>query len=96
MNMTAHLRIRRAFATAVALVIGGSSSVLACPLCFGAEETGIVDATRWGILALLGITLLVQGAFVAFFVYLRQRAKRIADLDLDIEWSQLQGGASRS
>ena len=87
--------LKRTFATA-AVVIGGGSSVLACPLCFGAEETGVVDATRWGILALLAITLLVQGAFVAFFIYLRQRAKRIADLDIDIEWSQLQGGASRS
>src|SRR6187200_3613121 len=26
---------RRAFATAAAVVIGGSASVLACPLCFG-------------------------------------------------------------
>jgi hypothetical protein len=84
------------WATAGTVVIFGSSSVLACPLCFGAEETGVVDATRWGILALLAITLLVQGAFVAFFLYLRARAKRIADLDIDIEWSQLQGGASRS
>jgi hypothetical protein len=37
----------------------------------------------------------VQGAFAAFFFYLRKRAKRIADIDLDTEWSQLQGGASR-
>lgn len=79
-----------------AVLIGGSASVLACPLCFGAEETGVVDATRWGVFALLGITLLVQGAFAAFFFYLRRRAKQMADLDLDIEWSQLQGGASRS
>jgi hypothetical protein len=96
MNMTARLRMRRLCATAAAVVIGGSASVLACPLCFGAEETGVVDATRLGVLALLGITLLVQGGFVAFFLYLRKRAKYIEDIDLDIEWSKLQGGASRS
>ncbi|MEQ1910450.1 MAG: hypothetical protein ABMA15_16635 [Vicinamibacterales bacterium] len=56
----------------------------------------MVDATRWGILALLAVTLVVQGAFAGFFLYLRNRAKRIADMDLDIEWSELQGGASRS
>jgi hypothetical protein len=56
----------------------------------------MVDGTKLGILALLAITLLVQGAFAGFFLYLRQRAKRIADLDLDIEWSKLQGGASRT
>jgi hypothetical protein len=89
--------IKRAFMT-VALLIGGSSSVLACPVCFlaGAEETSIIDATKLGILALLGVTLAVQGAFVGFFFYLRQRAKHVADVDLDVEWSELQGGASRS
>jgi hypothetical protein len=45
---------------------------------------------------LLAITLAVQGAFVGFFLYLRQRAKRIADIDLETEWSELQGGASRT
>jgi hypothetical protein len=83
--------ISRAFTTAAAVVIGGSSSVFACPLCFGAEESSIVDATRLGILALLTITLVVQGGFLAFFLYLRKRAKLIADADLDTEWSQLQG-----
>ena len=91
-----HLGIRRAVTTAAAVVIGGSSSVLACPVCFGALETTMVDGTKLGILALLAVTLAVQGAFVGFFLYLRQRAKRIADIDLDTEWSELQGGASRT
>jgi hypothetical protein len=87
--------IARVLMTAVAVVIGGSSSVLACPMCFGAHETSLVDGTKLGILALLGITLSVQGGFVGFFLYLRRRAKRIADIDLETEWSELQGGASR-
>jgi hypothetical protein len=86
----------KVFATAAAIVIFGSSSVFACPVCFGAEEGSIIDGTRLGILVLLGITLAVQGAFVGFFLYLRQRAKRIADIDLESEWSELQGGASRT
>jgi heme/copper-type cytochrome/quinol oxidase subunit 2 len=90
--------IARVLAMAAAIVIGGSSSVLACPVCFsaGAEETHLIDGTKLGILALLGVTLAVQGAFLSFFLYLRRRAKRIADIDLDTEWSQLQGGASRT
>ena len=90
-----HLGIRRAFTTAAAVMIGGSSSVFACPVCFGAAETSMIDGAKLGVLALLAITLAVQGGFVAFFLYLRQRAKRIADIDLDTEWSELQGGASR-
>ena len=73
------------------VVIGGSSSVLACPVCFGAEETSMIDGTKLGVLVMLVITFAVQGAFLAFFLYLRKRAKHIADVDLDNEWSELQG-----
>ena len=76
--------------TAAAMIIGGSSSVLACPVCFGAEETSMVDGTKLGVLVMLAITLTVQGMFVGFFLYLRRRAKRIADIDFDTEWSELQ------
>lgn len=82
--------IRRVMATALAALIGGAATVLACPVCFGAEETSTVDATKLGVFVLLGIVVAVQGAFVAFFFYLRNRAKRMADIDLDTEWSQLQ------
>lgn len=90
------LRVLQVLSTAAVMVIGGSSSAFACPVCFGAEETTIVDATRLGVFALLGLTLAVQGAFFGFFLYLRKRAKQIADIDLDIEWSKLQKGASRT
>ena len=83
-------RSRRVFTTAAAVMIGGSSSVLACPVCFGAEETSMIDGTKLGVLVMLAITLAVQGGFVGFFLYLRKRAKRIADIELDTEWSELQ------
>ena len=82
--------------TVAAMTIGGSSSVFACPVCFGALETPMIDGAKLGVLVLLAITLAVQGGFVGFFLYLRKRAKRIADIDLDTEWSELQGGASRT
>ena len=82
--------LARIFATAAAVVIGGTSSVFACPACFGAEETGVIEATRLGVLAMLAIVFAVQGAFVGFFVYLRKRAKHIAEIELDAEWAELQ------
>ena len=33
----------RVVTTAIAVMIGGSSSVFACPVCFGAEETSMID-----------------------------------------------------
>lgn len=93
--VAAQLR-RRVLTTAAAVVIGGSSSVFACPVCFGAEETSMIDGTKLGVLVMLAITLAVQGGFVGFFLYLRKRAKRIADIELDTEWSVLQGAPRRS
>ena len=86
---------RQGVLTAV-FILGGTASAFACPVCFGAEESHLIDGAKLGILVLLGITLAVQGAFFAFFLYLRKRAKQIADIDLENEWSELQGGASRS
>ena len=86
---------RQALMTAAILLIGNPSA-FACPVCFGAEETSMIDASRLGILALLLVTFAVQGAFVGFFLYLRKRAKLIAEIDLDNEWSELQGGATRT
>jgi hypothetical protein len=91
-----NLGIMRVLTMAAAMVIGGSSSVFACPVCFGAAETPLIDGAKLGILVLLAITLAVQAAFVGFFLYLRKRAKLIADIDLDAEWSQLQKGTSRA
>jgi hypothetical protein len=82
---------RLCLATALFVAIAGGTRVLACPMCFGAEETSMVDGTKLGVLVLLAITLAVQGGFVGFFLYLRKRAKRIADIELDAEWSELQG-----
>jgi len=95
MNAKSILGITRALVTAAVITIGSSSSVFACPVCFGAEETAMIDGSKLGVAVLLAVTLSVQGAFAGFFFYLRKRAKRIADIDLDTEWSELQG-ASRT
>jgi hypothetical protein len=87
--------LRWAFALA-AMCVGGSATVLACPVCFGAEETPMIDGAKLGILVMLGVTFAVQGGLVAFFLYLRRRAKRNADVDLDVEWLELQRGSKTS
>jgi hypothetical protein len=63
---------------------------VSCPACFGNTEGPLIDAARLGIWLLLGVVLAVQGAFVAFFLYLRRQARRARDQELDAEWSSLQ------
>ena len=88
--------IRQVLTTAAAVMIGGGTSLLACPLCFGAEETPLINGAKLGVLVMLGVLFAVQGAFVAFFLYLRKRAKENADVELDMEWSELQRGSRTS
>jgi len=81
---------RLCLATAGFVAIAGSARLLACPVCFGADETSMIDGAKLGVLVMLAVLFAVQGGFVAFFLYLRKRAKRIADIELDSEWSELQ------
>ena len=86
----ARVRFATACATAVFVMIGGNSSLLACPVCFGAEETSMIDGAKLGVMVMLAITFAVQGGFIGFFLYLRKRAKHNADVELDAEWAELQ------
>ena len=86
----------RALTTSAAVMIGGSSTVLACPVCFGAAESPLIDGAKLGVVALVAVTLAVQLGFVSFFLYLRKRAKHVAELDLEAEWSDLQRGPRSS
>jgi hypothetical protein len=87
--------IGRVLPTTILLIAYGSE-LLACPMCFGAEESSLIDGAKLGVLVMLGITLAVQGGFVGFFFYLRRRAKRIAEIELDTEWSELQRASRTS
>ena len=84
------LEIARVLSMAAVVLIGGSSSAFACPVCFGALETSMIDGAKLGVLVMLAITLAVQGGLVSFFLYLRKQAKRNAELELDAEWLALQ------
>jgi hypothetical protein len=93
--------VRRAsLLLATALAWGAASPGWACPMCFGQADGPMADATRLGLWLLLGVTLCLQGAFVAFFLYLRRQAARANDHELDAEWSRLQaewdGGRSET
>ena len=86
----------RLIVTTMAVLMLGSSSVFACPVCFGASDGPMIDGTRLGVLVLLVITFVVQGGFVGFFLYLRKHAKRMAEHELETEWLELQRGSRTS
>jgi predicted MFS family arabinose efflux permease len=77
-------------ALAVAFWLAASLPALACPSCFGQAEGPLIDAARLGIWLMLGVTLCLQAGFVAFFLYLRRRARQAESEALDEEWTRLQ------
>ena len=74
----------------------GTSPALACQACFSANvDSPLVDGAKMGVWLLIGVTALVQGGFVWFFIVLRQRAKRAYEAELESEWVALQRSTSR-
>src|SRR5438132_12099222 len=60
------------------LVIAAPRVALACPVCFGQNDSPLANAMNLGILAMLVVVAGVLGAFATFFIYLIRRAKLVA------------------
>jgi hypothetical protein len=68
----------RAVALLVAIWIVAPTAANACTVCFGEAEGPMIDGARMGVFMLFGLTILVQGAFGAFFITLYRRSKGAA------------------
>ena len=53
---------------------------MACPVCFGGEDPVVRDSLVAGISVLLGVTVVVLGCFVRFFIGLARRSREAAHL----------------
>ncbi|MGE0448282.1 MAG: hypothetical protein AB7Q29_01725 [Vicinamibacterales bacterium] len=72
----------RTGATAIAVaatLLFDTRDAAACAVCFGPGESGMLQGTALGMLALLAVTLTVLAAFAAFFVQLARRAAQVED-----------------
>jgi len=54
-----------------------TQTVSACPVCYADPNSPTSNALGYAIVALLGVTGSVLGAFIGFFLYLRRRAKKM-------------------
>ena len=50
---------------------------LACPVCFGDNDSPMAVAMNFGIFAMLIVVAGVLGAFATFFIYLIRRATQL-------------------
>jgi hypothetical protein len=65
--------IRRIVLTAV--MLAAPRAALACPVCFGQNDSPLAWAVNVGVFVMLGFVAAVLGAFATFFVYLARRAR---------------------
>lgn len=85
------LRTARVLLLGVLALPAFTGVALGCEVCYGSAEGSTLDAARLGTFFLLGIVVLLQAAFAAFFLYLRRAARRAASEAIDREWSRLSG-----
>ena len=64
--------------TAVLLTVIVPRIALACPVCFGQNDSPLAGAITVGVAVMLGFVVAVLGGFAAFFVYLNRRARLAA------------------
>jgi hypothetical protein len=60
------------------LVAGVPRAALACPVCFGQNDSPLAQAMNLGIIAMLVVVVGVLAAFASFFIYLMRRARMVA------------------
>lgn len=70
--------VRRTAARLVALATGAvcawPEAVRACAVCYGQTDSPLARGLVWGIVALLGVLLVVLGGVAWFFVHQSRRA----------------------
>ena len=53
---------------------------MACPVCFGASDSPMAQATNTGIIVMLVVVAAVLVGFAAFFIHLIRRARMATDV----------------
>jgi hypothetical protein len=59
-------------------VLAAPRAALACPVCFGQNDSPLAQAMNSGIIFMLVVVAGVLAAFASFFIYLMRRARLVA------------------
>lgn len=62
--------------TSSVVLILSSSTLMACPNCFGAKGDPVVESVGWAIMFLLVVILGTLGGIIAFFVNVAKRTQK--------------------
>jgi hypothetical protein len=62
----------------IVFVLAAPRAALACPVCFGQNDSPLAQAMNSGIIFMLVVVAGVLAAFASFFIYLMRRARLAA------------------
>jgi hypothetical protein len=62
------------------LLLAAPRAALACPVCFGQNDTPMGNAIKAGVILMLVLVGLVLAGFAAFIVNLNRRARLFSDV----------------
>ena len=68
-----------------ALLLVAPRLALACPVCFGQNDSPMATATNMGIIVMLAVVVAVLSGFASFIIYLNRRAKLAAAMSAPAE-----------
>jgi uncharacterized membrane protein len=69
--------MRKALITLISVAV--PRAALACPVCFGQNDSPLTAGMWFGIVAMLLVTVGVLAAFASFMIHLARRARVAAD-----------------
>ncbi|MDX1502268.1 MAG: hypothetical protein R3325_07880 [Thermoanaerobaculia bacterium] len=73
------MRVLKAMSAALALAAVAAAPAGACAVCYGGADSQMTTGMNNAILTLLGVVAVVQGGFVALFLSIRRRSRRLQE-----------------
>jgi|RhiMethySRZTD1v2_1073278.scaffolds.fasta_scaffold2419721_3 hypothetical protein len=62
-------------------ILAAPRAALACPVCFGQNDSPMALATNAGVIAMLIVVVAMLASFASFFIYLARRARFAAEAE---------------
>jgi hypothetical protein len=59
------------------MLLAAPRIALACPVCFGQNDSPLAKGVNMGVFFMLGIVAVMLGGFASFFIYLSRRARAL-------------------
>ena len=72
-----------------AILFLSAAAASACPSCYGAADSPMVDGMNTAVMSMVGIIAMVLTGIASFFMAMKRRMERLSDASSEFERPQL-------